>query len=110
MKKLVLELEYMNGPILKDKFDIQRSELCTGIEQVDADEYLNTLNEEIQEVYTALFRFDEKEEAVLFDDVAAKGAKEWFLSKMNELSKYLKSINDGSFCIEDRVTEYLKKL
>ena len=110
MKNIVLELDYMSGPIIKDTFDIQSGELCTGIALIDEDGYLNALNEEIQEVYTGLYQFDEKEQAVSFDDVAAKNAKEWLLSKINELSGYLESINDGSFNIEDRVTVYLKQL
>lgn len=109
MKDLILELDYMSGPIVKDTFDIQKGVLCTGIEGIDEDDKLKILNEEVQDIYTSLYKFDENNQAVLFDIDEAKKVKEEMLNKINKLLEYLESINDGSFAVVDQVTEYVNR-
>lgn len=64
---LKIELDYMNGPIWKDTFDVEKGEMCTGIDIVDANEEINSLNDSIQEVYNSLYEFDVNEKAVVFN-------------------------------------------
>lgn len=109
MKELVIDLDFMIGPIIKNVYDTERNELCTGIKVVDSDQKLARMNEEIQAEFSALYVFDQ-EEAVTFDLKQAREKKEDMQVKVQELLQYLNSINDGSFIVVDRATEYLKQL
>lgn len=109
MKELVIDLDFMIGPITKDVYDTERNELCTGIKVVDSDQKLARMNEKIQAEFSALYEFDQ-EEAVTFDLKQAREKKEGMLVKVQELLQYLNSVNDGSFIVVDRATEYLKQL
>lgn len=109
MKKLILELDYMSGPILKDFFDVQKNDLCTGIDVIDYDPLIQKMNEEIQNEYSALYIFDKNEQAVTFNETAAKKIKFELLSKIAKLSDYLNCINDGTFNIEDRATKLIEQ-
>lgn len=88
---------------MKNVYDTERNELCTGIKVVDSDQKLARMNEEIQAEFSALYVFDQ-EEAVTFDLKQAR------IVKVQELLQYFNSINDGSFIVVDRATEYLKQL
>lgn len=48
MKELVIDLDFMIGPIMKGVYDTEQNELCTGIKVVDPDQKLARMNEEIQ--------------------------------------------------------------
>lgn len=88
---------------MKNVYDTERNELCTGIKVVDSDQKLARMNEEIQAEFSALYVFDQ-EKAVTFDLKQAR------IVKVQELLQYFNSINDGSFIVVDRATEYLKQL
>ena len=46
MKKLIIMLDFISGPLWKDIYDTKKEELVTGIDVVD-DEYIQKLNNEI---------------------------------------------------------------
>lgn len=48
MKKLIIMLDFISGPLWKDIFDTEKKGLVTGIDVVDDDdEYIQNLNDEI---------------------------------------------------------------
>ena len=80
MKKLIIMLDFISGPLWKDIYDTKKKELVTGIDVVDDDEY--------------------KE----------KKDKYKMLDLLEKLIKRLDELNDGSFEIDDRETERVKNL
>lgn len=44
MKELVIDLDFTSGPIMKNVYDTERNELCTGIKVVDSDQKLARMN------------------------------------------------------------------
>lgn len=44
MKKLIIMLDFISGPLRKDIFDTKNKELVTGIDLVDNDEYFQKIN------------------------------------------------------------------
>ena len=110
MKTLRIMLDFISGPLWKDVFDTQRKELVTGIDVVDNDEYIQTLNEEIQSLYSSYYKVNYKDEPVYFDEDQEKADKEKMLSLLQKLIARLNEINDGSFEINDRETERVRNL
>lgn len=98
---LKIELDYMNGPIWKETFDVEKGEMCTGIDIIDANEDINSLNDSIQEMYNSLYEFDVNEKAVKFNQEKAIAIKQKILTEIKKLISLLSEINDGSFEIKD---------
>lgn len=101
---LKIELDYMNGPIWKDTFDVEKGEMCSGIDIIDANEEINSLNDSIQEVYNSLYEFDVNEKAVVFNRKKAVLIKEKILTEIQKLISLIAEVNDGSFEIQDMVS------
>ncbi len=107
MKILKLELEYMNGPIWKGVFDVDNDKMCTDIDVVDNNTIIMQLNDEIQDMYNSLYDFNTNEAVVEFDEKKASMCKDEMIEKVKKLISLLEEINDGSFEIQDNVTEEL---
>lgn len=110
MKKLIIMLDFISGPLWKDVFDTKKKELVTGINVVDNDEYIQKLNEEIQDLYSSYYKINYKDEPVYFDKEQEKKDKYKILDLLDKLMKRLDEVNDGSFEIDDRETERVKNL
>lgn len=110
MTKLRIMLDFIAGPIWKDIFDMENKKLITGIDVVDNDEYLQKLNDEIQDLYSSYYHFDYNDEACFFDEEQEKKDKYKMLDLLDKLKKRLNEINDGSFEIQDEETERVKNL
>lgn len=105
---LKIELDYMNGPIWKDTFDVEKGEMCTGIEIIDNSEAVSTLNDTIQEMYNSLYEFDVNEKAVIFNQKKAAAIKEKILTEINKLIAIITELNDGSFEILDTASDDIR--
>lgn len=103
-------LDFISGPLWKDVFDTQKKELITGIDVVDNDEYLQSLNEEIQNLYSSYYKINYKDQPVFFDKEEEKKEKYKMLDLLNKLNARLEEINDGSFEVDDRETERVRNL
>ena len=110
MKKLKLMLDFGEGPIWTEYFDEEKGRLLTGIEKVDNDKELWDINESIQELFTSYYHFDYNDQSCFFDVEQEKKDKHKMLDLLGKLRKRLDEINDGSFEIDDRETERVKKL
>ena len=110
MKKLIIMLDFISGPIWKDVFDTKKKELVTGIDVVYDDEYIQKLNDEISNLYSSYYKINYNDEPVYFDKEQEKKDKYKMLYLLGKLIKRLDEINDGSFEIDDRETERLKNL
>lgn len=110
MKKLIIMLDFISGPLWKDIFDMKKKELITGIDVVDNDEYIQKLNNEIQDLYSSYYKINYNNKPVYFDKNQEKKDKYKMLDLLGKLIERLDEINDGSFEIDDRETERVKNL
>ena len=60
-------LDFISGPNQKDIYDTTRKELVTGIDVVDNDEYIQKLNNKIQDLYSSYYKINYNDEPVYFD-------------------------------------------
>lgn len=74
------------------------------------DPILVSLNEQVANMYTGYYEFNSHGEACWFNEEKRKEEKEILLDLITRIVARLNEINDGSFIIEDRVSEGLKKL
>lgn len=110
MKKLIIMLDFISGPIWKDIYDAKKKELVTGIDAVDNDKYIQNLNDEISDLYSSYYKINYNDEPVYFDKEQEKKDKYKMLDLLGKLMKRLNEVNDGSFEIDDRETERVKNL
>lgn len=110
MKKLIIMLDFISGPLWKDIYDKKKKELVTGIDVVDDDEYIQKLNNEISDLYSSYYKINYNHEPVYFDKEQEKKDKYKMLALLEKLKKRLYEINDGSFEIDDRETKRVKNL
>lgn len=73
--------------IWKDIYDIKKKELVYGIYIVDNDEYVQKLNDEIQEPYSSYYNFYYNGKACLFDEEQEKKDKCKMLELLDRLQK-----------------------
>ncbi|WP_073998331.1 RNA helicase [Anaerococcus urinomassiliensis] len=110
MKKLEIILDLGDGPLVSKYYDEKSDRLLTGIDVVDNDEYIQKLNNEIQDLYSSYYKIDYNDEPVYFDKDQEKKDKYKMLDLLKKLIKRLNELNDGSFEIYDRETERVKNL
>lgn len=110
MKKLIIMLDFISGPLWKDIYDTKKKELVTGIDVVDDDEYIQKLNNEISNLYSSYYKINYNDEPVYFDKEKEKKDKYKMLDLLGKLIKRLDELNDGFFEIDDRETERVKNL
>lgn len=107
MKDIKIRLDYLHGPIWKDKVDITSGEMRTGIECIDKDITLQTLNDKAEEIYSSLYSFNDKGQACTFNESGFEAAKPQLLGIIETIIYRLQSINDGSFRVIDEETPRL---
>lgn len=110
MKTVKLNLDFLNGPIWKNVYDVKTGSLITGVKVIDTDAELQQLNELIQEKYSSFYTFDEEGSGCSFDEEALKKSKDSLLALMAKLMARLDEINDGSFEVEDYISPSLTAL
>ena len=83
----------------------------SGSEIVDNDSVLKTLDKKINELWCTLFSKDKTSDSGFrFDEVKEKELAPQLLEMINKLINRLNEINDGSYKVEDMITDHLKSL
>ncbi len=103
-KQIRIEFDYLHGPLWKDKLDLNTGHWYTGIEKIDNDETLQSLNDEAEKMYESLYSFDGRYK---FDDNKYSEIKDQLLSIVQTIKDRLSLLNDGSFEIVDNATKQL---
>lgn len=107
---IYIGLEFLFGPIQKFEED-ENGNPITGIGVVDGDSLVQNLDALINELWCSLYSENENSPSgVDFDSIKEKEIAPQLLSLLNQLIDRLNEINDGSFEIEDMITERLKTL
>ena len=108
MRTLKISLDYLAGPLWKDEFI--DGELKTGIPAVDNDNELQTLNDEISELYSSYYEFDSHGQACWFNEEQEKSDKVRMLKLLSKLNARIAEINDGTFIVDDQETPRVEAL
>ena len=103
-----LRLDYWQGPIWGS--DIKTGKPLTGIDVIDNDEEIRKLNYEIYDLYDSFIIWDEDSIPQDFDYDKERANKDKMLDLLKKLNDRLDEINDGTYVVDDRLTEYYKKL
>ena len=69
MKKIILEFDFLSGPIYKDVYDIKNNEIITGIDELDNNEKIKSINQEMQDIYLLNVKLHEGHLVKLFEGV-----------------------------------------
>lgn len=112
MEKIFIQigLELVFGPLLKDVEDANGNE-STGSSLLDNDEVAQAIDKETNELWCSLFKKDENSSSgFAFDKEREKMIAPQLLEMINKLKDRLNEINDGSFNVEDMVSDHLKSL
>lgn len=109
MKTLKLELDFLVGPIVKDVFSASKNKLITGVEVIDNDLELNELNEKASALYSSFYEFD-ADEACRFNSTIAKEHLDELKELITKIKNRLNNLNDGSFELNDMITDQLREL
>ena len=105
MKKVIkIKLDYLHGPIWKDRIDLDTGISYTGIHVIDNDETLQELDMAAMTLYSSFYHFDNPE---AFEFHMDKEQGERLLHIMEDILKRLDEINDGTFVVEDEETTRL---
>ena len=103
-------LELVFGPILKDN-QLEDGTFSSGSKIVDNDLVLKNLDKKINELWCSLWSKDSNSQSgIHFDEVKEKVLAPQLLEMINKLIDRLNEINDGSYEIEDMITDHLKSL
>lgn len=103
-------LELVFGPILKDN-QLEDGTFSSGSKIVDNDLILKNLDKKINELWCTLYSKDKTSNSGFrFDEVKEKELAPQLLEMINKLIDRLNEINDGSYEIEDMITDHLKSL
>lgn len=107
---IYIGLEFLFGPIQKFE-ENENGELITGIKNIDCDELIQKLDKEINELWCSLWSNDLNESSGMkFDEKQEKEIAPKLLKMIHQLIVRLNEVNDGSFEIEDMITDHLKSL
>lgn len=112
MEKQLIQigLEFVFGPLLKDEVDENGND-STGVKLVDDDIKLQNLDKEISDIWCSLWSNDtESSSGMHFDEEREKELAPQLLEMINKLIDRLNEINDGSYEVEDMITDHLKSL
>lgn len=108
MKKIELQLDYLQGPIWISNVDTGKP--LTGITIIDNDVKIREINKKIADLYNGYYEFDSHDQPCWFNEEKERSQKHIMLSLLQQLNGRLDEINDGSFVVEDHLTDYYRKL
>lgn len=103
-----IQLDYLQGPIWIS--DAETGEPMTGIDLIDNDAVLKSLNYKVGQMYSSYYEFDTNDAPCWFNYEKERAEKEMMLDLIAKIVARLEEINDGSFVIEDLETERLRAL
>ena len=110
-KKIIqIGLEFVFGPLLRDEVSADGSD-STGVSLVDNDSEINNIDKQANDLWYSLWKNDSKSPSGMkFDKSGEKELAPVLLELVKKLISRLNEINDGSYIIEDMITEYLESL
>ena len=105
-KKVRLLLDFFWGPILLS--DPNTGEPDTGIDIIDNDTIIKRLCREMSDMYFSYFEENSHDVAMWFDTEKQKSEKPKMMELLTQLKARLDEVNDGSFWVQDDITDQYK--
>ncbi len=105
---ITIRLDYLQGPIWIS--DIDTGQPMTGIDVIDNDEVVTSINHDISLLYSSFYEFDSNGEPCFFNLQKEKDNKNRLLEMLSKLISRLNDINDGSYEINDEETAIISSL
>ena len=104
---VVLSLDFIFGPISKDFTDSEGNEI-TNIKVIDENKEIQALDNKINELWSSLWiKNDSSLCGYYFNNEREKKLAPELLKMVSELIKKLNEINDGSYELQDMISEHL---
>lgn len=104
-KKIEIDIDFLRRPIFAS--NTITGELFTGIKVIDTNEKIKEINIRIGDMWDNYYEFDSHNQGCWFNEEQFKKDRSQILSLLKELIDELNRMNDGSYEIEDRATEYI---
>ena len=105
-EQVKLMFDFLQGPIWLT--DIETGDPITGIDIIDNDMELPSLNLRCLELYSECYEFDTNNQPCIFNKETARKNKKEILELLVKIKARLEKINDGSFYIEDLATSEIE--
>lgn len=110
MINIKIQLDFNNGPIWGNYYDEELHRTMTGVDIVDNNDDIQSLNNKIREKYSSYYEFNSHNQACWFNKEKEKLEKEEMLKLISELICKINDVNDGTFKIIDLETSRIRKL
>lgn len=107
-KTVKLLLDYLQGPIWKS--DSRTGKPLTGINIIDNDVELPSLNFECCQLYSSCYHIDSQGHENRIDREKLRNNKNQILYLLDAVKKRLESINDGSYVVKDLASEKIRNI
>lgn len=103
-------LEFLFGPIQKFE-ENENGDLVTGIRVIDEDDIIQKLDYEINDLWCSLWTKDDNESSGMrFDKLREKALAPELIELITQLLNRLNEINDGTYEVEDMISDHLRSL
>ena len=107
MKNIVIQFDYLHGPLWKENYNEKCGEWSTGITCIDNDQTIQALNDEAAFMYASLYSFEPGDSGCRFDESRFNAIKGRLRTIVRNMINRLDTINDGSYRIVDNATKDL---
>ena len=112
MNKAIIQigLEFVFGPILKNN-QLEDGSFSSGSSLVDKDKLINELDKKANELWVSLYSNDDNSSSGMkFDYEKEKELAPVLLNLIDQILLRMQKINDGSFEVQDMISNHLKSL
>lgn len=99
-----LMLDYDEGPIWPNHSNPITFEKSTGVIIIDNDGTIKELSQKISDMYCNYYEFESHNKPCWFNKDKFIKEKDMLLSLLGQLKDRLNELNDGSYVIEDMIT------
>ena len=101
-------MDYLQGPIWKS--NSRTGKPLTGINIIDNDVELPSLNFECCQLYSSCYHIDSQGHENRIDREKLRNNKNQILYLLDAVKKRLESINDGSYVVKDLASEKIRNI
>lgn len=110
MIKIKLMFDYNEGPIWPNYIDPYTFERSTGVDLIDNDKIIKEISSKMADMYWDYYIFVDEKSPLDFDFKKQKEEKEIMLDLLSKLKNRLNELNDGTFEVDDQITNEYEKI
>ena len=110
MIKIKLMFDYNEGPIWPNHIDPYTFERSTGVDLIDNDKMIKDLSVKMSNMYSDYYTFDTDDSPCKFDLEKQRKEKGIMLDLLSKLKNRLNELNDGTFEVDDHITNEYERI